>query len=184
MGSKGSPLLQVRVDPVTLQGLRAYAVAEDITKSELVRRIIGAWVKDQVAVKHPLGGVFDTFQHMDGLVKELEFHLYTVGIASGVPKRSKVDVQLNREEMYRIALGVLKDAAKLSENEELAAKAQARLGAMQVATQASYAAECLLRDYQRDDILTLVNELVKTNEHLKEELRKLREGTAEATPGT
>jgi len=52
----GNPLLQVRLDPVVLEGLRAYAVAEDVTKSELVRRIIADWVKDRVAVRHLGGG--------------------------------------------------------------------------------------------------------------------------------
>ena len=178
--SKGAPLLQVRVDAITLQGLRAYAAAENITKSELVRRIISAWVRDRAAVRHSGGGVFDTLRHMDGLVKELQLHVYVVYPASGVP--SKLDVQARREELFRIAIDILKDASKLSENEELAAKAKARVYAMQVTTQAALAAECILRDYQRGDITALVDELVKTNERLKEELRALKEGAAPATP--
>ena len=181
MTSTGAPLLQVRVDAITLQGLRAYAVAEDITKSELVRRIILAWVKERAAVRQSAGGVSYTLQHMDGLVKELALQVFGIRIASAP---SKVDVQRNREELYHIALGILKDAARLSENEGLAAKAQARLDAMQVATQAALTAECILRDYQRGDITVLVDELVKTNEHLKKELRSLKEGAGEATPGT
>ena len=179
--SKGAPLLQVRVDAVTLQGLRAYAVAENITKSELVRRIILAWVKERAAVRQSGGGVSYTLRHMDGLVKELELRVLGVRIASGVA--GKRDVQRGREELYLTALGILKDASKLSENEELAAKAQAKLYAMKVATQAALAAECILRDYERGDITVLVDELVKTNEHLKEELRALKEGAGEATPG-
>ena len=179
---KGAPLLQVRVDAVTLQGLRAYAAAEGITKSDLVRRIILAWERDKAGVRQSGGGVFDTVRHMDGLVKQLQLRVWTVRVASGVP--SKLDVQADREELYRIAIGILKDAAKLSENEELAAKSQARLDAMQVATQAALAAECILRDYQRGDITWLVDELVKTNERLKEELRAFKEGATAPTPGS
>jgi len=182
MGSRGAPLLQVRVDGVTLQGLRAYAVAENITKSELVRRIIAAWVRDRVAVRQSGGGVFDTLRHMDGLVKELQLNLYPVYIASGAP--SKLDVQARREDLLRIALDILRDAAKLSENEELAKKSDARMNAMHLATQATFAAECILRDYQRGDITGLVDELVKTNELLKEELRSLKEGATPTSSGS
>jgi hypothetical protein len=183
MATKGSPLLQVRVDSVTLQGLRAYAVAENITKSELVRRIISGWVGSRVDCKTPAGGVLDTLNRIGSLIGKLELQLYPpVYVASGKPP-TKINVQLKREELYRAAMDILREAAKLSENEELAAKAKARLKAMQLVTQTSYAAECILRDYQRDDILALVNELVKTNECLKEELRALRE-RAEATAPT
>jgi len=177
---RGSPLLQLRLDLVTLQGLRAYAVAQGITKSELVRQIISAWVRDRVGVRHRGGGVSDTLQRIDACIYELEINLYTIPVASNVPKGQKVDVQLNREKLLHIALNLLQEAATLSENEELAAKAKARLQAMQMATQTAYAAECILRDYQRDEILKLVQELVKTNEHLKKELRELKERAGEA----
>lgn len=75
---------------------------------------------------------------MDGLVKGWELNVYAVRVASGVP--DKLGVQAHGEELYGIAIAILKDAAKLSENEELAAKAEARLDAMQVATQAALAA--------------------------------------------
>ena len=180
MVSKGSPLLQVRVDPVTLQGLRAYAVAENTTKSELVRRIISGWVRSRVDCKTQAEGVFDTLNRIGGLIGKLEVQLYPrIYLATGTPP-AKIDVQLKREELYRVAMEILREAAKLSESEELAAQAKARLKAMQLVTQTAYAAECILRDYQRDDILALVNEVVKTNESLKEELRVLRE-RAEAT---
>ena len=50
----------VSLDAVTLQGLQAYAVAENPTKSELVRRIISGWVRSTVECKTPAGGLFDT----------------------------------------------------------------------------------------------------------------------------
>jgi hypothetical protein len=115
---------------------------------------------------------------MDSLVKELELHIYGVRIAASV------DVQAEREELYRTALGVLRDAVKLSENEELARKAGARMAAMQVATQASLSAQCALRDYQRGDITALVDQLVKNNELLKAKLRKFEEGTGNPTQGS
>jgi len=178
---RGAPLLQVRVDAVTLQGLRAYAVAENITKSELVRRILLGWVRERAAVRQSGGGVSYTLRHMDGLVKELQLRVFGLRVASA---ESKVDVQRRREELYRIAIGILKDAAMLSENEELAAKARARLDAMQIATQATLAAECILRDYERGDITALVDELVKTNEHIKEKLRAFEEGAGMAPTAT
>jgi len=177
---KGSPLLQVRVDPVMLEGLRAYAAAENLTRSELVRSIISAWARERVECKTPGGGVFDTLNRLDALVAEFELRLYPVRIASG-SAGGKMNIQLNREELYRLAVDILREAVKLGENEELAVKAKARVRAMHLATQASFAAECILRDYQRDEIMALVNEVVKTNESLKEELRALREraeGTA------
>ena len=180
---KGSPLLQIRLDPVMLQGLRAYAVAENVTRSELVRRIISAWAKSRVECKTPAGGVFDTLNRISALIEQLQLGLFPVYVAGGLEqgKRSgKLDVQLNREELYRNAVNILQEAVRLSENEELAAKAKARLQAMQLATQASFAAECILRDYRRDDLAELVDELVKTNECLKDELRALRERTEAA----
>jgi len=181
---KGSPLLQVRVDPVMLQGLRAVAVAENITRSELVRRIISAWAKARVECKTPAGGVLDTLNRISALIGLLELGLYppvyVAGGLKGQKRPGKMDVQSHREELYRNAVNILQEAVKLSENEELAAKAKARLKAMQLATQASFAAECILRDYRRDDLIELVNELVKTNECLKEELRAFRERTEAA----
>jgi len=182
--SKGSPQVVTRFDAITRQGLRAYAVADSITLSELVRRIIKGWVTDEsypkkgTGVSHPSGGVYPTLQHMDGLVKELELQIYGVRIAASV------DVQAEREEIYRLALGVLKDAVKLSENEELARKAEGRMRAMQAASQASLTAQCVLRDYQRGDITALVDQLVKTNELLKAKLRESEEGTGKPTQGS
>ena len=112
---------------------------------------------------------------MDSLVKELELQIYGVRIAASV------NVQAEREELYRKALGILRDAVKLSENEELARKAGARMMAMQVAIQASLSAQCVLRDYQRGDITALVDQLVKTNELLKAKLRESEEGTGKPT---
>ena len=189
MPSKGSPQVVTRFDAITRQGLRAYAVADSITLSELVRRIIKGWVTDESypkkgtgvshpGVSHPSGGVYPTLQHMDGLVKELELQIYGVRIAASV------DVQAEREEIYRLALGVLKDAVKLSENEELARKAEGRMRAMQAASQASLTAQCVLRDYQRGDITALVDQLVKTNELLKAKLRESEEGTGKPTQGS
>lgn len=181
MPSKGSPQVVTRFDAITRQGLRAYAVADSITLSELVRRIIKGWVTDEsypkngTGVSHPAGGVYPTLHHMDGLVKELELQIYGVRIAASV------DVQAERAELYRLALGILKDAVKLSENEELAKEAEARMVAMQVATQASLSAECVLRDYERGDITALVDQLVKTNELLKAKLREFEEGTGKPT---
>ena len=184
MPSKGSPQIVTRFDPITEQGLRAYAAADSKTVSELVREIIKGWVTDEpypkmgTGVSHPPGGVYPTLHHMDSLVKELELHIYGVRIAASV------DVQAEREELYRTALGVLRDAVKLSENEELARKAGARMAAMQVATQASLSAQCALRDYQRGDITALVDQLVKNNELLKAKLRKFEEGTGNPTQGS
>ncbi|HXX72285.1 MAG TPA: hypothetical protein VEI80_01210 [Candidatus Acidoferrales bacterium] len=187
--SRGSPRLQLRIDPVTLQGLRAYAVAESVTRSELVRRIIAAWAKSRVGCRTPAGGVLDTLSRIGGVIGKLQLHLYTVELAGELKQQGnagagKLDVPLNREELFRNAMNLLHEAVKLSENEELAAKAKARMQAMHLATQASFAAECILRDYQRDDIIAVVNEVVKTNECLKEELRKLRERAEEATPAS
>jgi hypothetical protein len=182
--SKGSPQLVTRFDEITRQGLRAYAVADSKTVSELVRLIIKGWVTDEpypkmgTGVSQSPGGVYPTLQHMDGLVKELELQIYGVRIASSV------DVQAEREELYRTALGILRDAVKLSENEELARKAGARMTAMQVATQASLSAQCVLRDYQRGDITALVDQLVKTNELLKTKLREFEEGTGKPAQGS
>ncbi|MGP8070190.1 MAG: hypothetical protein ACLP5V_09895 [Candidatus Bathyarchaeia archaeon] len=184
MPSKGSPQVVTRFDAVTRQGLRAYAVADSITLSELIRRIIKGWVTDEsypkqgAGVSHPAGGVYPTLHHMDNLVKELELQIYGIRIAASV------DVQAEREGLYRTALGILKDAVKLSENEALAKKAEARMVAMQVATQASLSAGCFLRDYERGDITALVDQLVKTNELLKTKLREFEEGTGKATQGS
>jgi len=169
-----------------LQGLRAVAVAENITRSELVRRIISAWARDRVECKTPAGGVLDTLNRITAHIGQLQlglFPVYPAGGLKGQKRPGKLDVQSHREELYRNAVNILQEAVKLSENEELAAKAKARLKAMQLATQASFAAECILRDYRRDDLIELVNELVKTNECLKEELRAFRE-RAEAAAQT
>jgi len=108
------------------------------------------------------------------LIKTLEVQALSVGIAG-------LDTQKERERLYDTAISILKEAIKLGENEELAKNARARMEAMRLANAASRTAEAILRGYDRRDVEALLEELRKTNESLKTQLRTDAEAAAPDT---
>jgi hypothetical protein len=172
MPSKGNPQITVRVDPVLKAGLDAYALAKRISRAELVRRVLLEFAREVGVTQR---GVGVTLDRISALIKTLEAQALSVGIAG-------LDTQKEREQLYDTAMALLKEAIKLSENEEAAKSARARMEAMRLANAASRTAEAILRGYDRRDVEGLLQELRETNESLQAQLRADAE-TATADTG-
>jgi len=169
--TKGSPQLKVRVNPILRAGLEAYAAARGLTLSGLVRKVLMDFARE---VGYTHGRVWYTLDRVATLIKTLEVQALSVGIAG-------LDTQKERERLYDTAISILKEAIKLGENEELAKNARARMEAMRLANAASRTAEAILRGYDRRDVEALLEELRKTNESLKTQLRTDAEAAAPDT---
>ena len=163
---KGRPQLRARLDAELLEALRAYAASKRMTLSELVRRILLDYVRE---VSHTSKGVSHTLQRMDALIKTLELQTFQVRIAG-------LDTQKEREKLYETAMQLMKEAIKLSESEEAARNARARMEAMRLVNAVSRTAVAILTGYDRAAIEALLQEIKRGNEFLQRELRALTEG--------
>ena len=206
MPSKGNPHLRIRVDPVVKRFLRGYATAHDTTTAGLVREVLAEWVRERVDPT-PSKRVDHTLHALDFLAKRLELKVArlpadldshgselgirvagNVKVAGGVIKQDareeapRIDSEKERESMYRIVVGMLKEAQRLSEDEELAKKAEARMGAMMVASNLTRVGEAVLAGYERGYLQPLVDELVQLIEHLKEQLEQAHQARQESAP--
>ena len=162
------------MDSELLAALRAYATMKHMTLSELVRQILLDFARQ---VSHTQRGVSHTLQRMDALIKTLESEIFRVRIAA-------LDTQEEREKLYETAMALLKEAVKLSESEEAARNARARMEAMRLVNAVSRTAVVILTGYDRAAIEALLQEIKKGNEFLQRELRALTEGaTADTSKG-
>ena len=168
MPAKGNPYISTRFDPAVKSGLQAYALAKEISLSQLVRNIVMEWVHEVTITQKR---VTITLDRVNALVSTFEAQVYSIGIAG-------IETQKGREEIYETALALLKEAVRLSESEEAAKNARARIEAMRLASTVSRTVLAILGGYDRRDIQVLLDELKKTNESLQERLREIEEGTA------
>lgn len=136
MPTQGNKRVYIRLDPVTHAGLRAYAAAHGIATAELVRGIILDWKREVAATQNKVAATLD---RIDALVRTLQLQASQVSIAG------KVDTQKTREDLLNTAIALIKESVKLSENEDAAKNARARIEAMRLANQASRTAEAILR---------------------------------------
>lgn len=174
MPTKGNPLIRTRVDPPLKVGLEAYALAKGITLSQLVRQVLMEFAHE---VGHTHDGVCHTLDRITALIGAIEIQLIGVGSAG-------IQTQKEREQLYDTAVALLKEAVRLSESEEAAKNARARIDAMRLASTVSRTALVILGGYDRRDIEALVDELKKTNESIQARLRALEEGTTANTGGS
>jgi hypothetical protein len=135
---RGNPHIVVRVEPVLKRYLEGKAAAKNTTTAILVREILAQWVREEVESTQR-GQVESTLNHLDVLSKRLQLQI--LKLPSGPVKQPlqerkgpNVKVQDEREELYNTTIAMLKDAVKLSENEDLAKNAEARMTAMLVAS--------------------------------------------------
>jgi hypothetical protein len=154
--------------------MEALALARGIGLARLVRDILLDYAHGVAATKR---GVAATLGRIKALVSTLEVQTYSVGIAG-------VQTQKEREELYETALALLKEAVKLSQSEEAARNAVARMEAMRLVSNVSRSALAILAGYDRRDIELLLDELKKTNESLQVELRSIQEAAAAPTGGS
>jgi hypothetical protein len=158
----------LRLDPVLRAGLEAYALAKELSLSELVRKVLMGFVRE---VSYSKKRVSYTLDRIKALVSTLEARIYSISIAG-------IETQKQREELYDTALALLKEALKLAQSEEAAKNARARMDAMHLASMVSRTAVAILGGYDRRDIEVLLDELKKTNESIQARLRALEQGTA------
>jgi hypothetical protein len=97
------------------------------------------------------------------------------------PAQPRLDPQKEREALYWIVVGMLKETQKLSESEELAKKAEARMGAMMTHGNLTRIGEALLEGYEKSYIQPMVDELVKLIEDLKTQLKQANQTGQENT---
>ena len=162
----------MRLDPVLKSGLEALALARGIGLARLVRGILLDYAHEVAATQR---GVAATLDRIRALVDTLEVQAYSVGIAG-------VQTQREREELYATALALLKEAVRLTQSEEAARNARARMEAMRLVSSMSRTALAILAGYDRRDIEVLLDEVKKTNESLQAQLRADAE-TATADTG-
>jgi hypothetical protein len=198
-----------RVDPVVKRFLHGYAVAHDTTTARLVREVLSEWVHERVE-STPSKRVDYTLQRLDGLVMRLQLKvaslpesgehgqgLGTVSVAGGLklpsetehadeskeaPPQPGIDAVKERESAYWNVVAMLKETYRLSENEELAKKAEARMSAMRLACNLTLVAEAVLTGYERSYVQPMVDELVKLIEDLKEQLKQANQAGQESAP--
>ena len=164
----------MRLDPVLKSGLEALALARGTGLASLVRVILLNYAREVAATRR---GVAATLDRIKALINTLEIQVYSVGVAG-------IQTQNEREGLYDVALALLKEAVKLSESEEAAEKALARMEAMRLVSNVSRTALAILGGYDRRDIEALLDELKKTNESLQAQLRTTAQATAADTSRT
>jgi hypothetical protein len=161
------------LDPELLAALKAYATIKHMTLSELARQILLDFARQ---VSHTQRGVSHTLQRMYALIKTLELEIFRVNIAA-------LDTQEEREKLYETAMALLKEAIKLSESEEAARNARARMEAMRLVNAVSRTTIAILTGYDHAAIEALLQEIKRENESIQRELRALAE-TATADTST
>jgi hypothetical protein len=200
------------MDPVLKRFLQGYAVVHHTTTAKLVREVLAEWMYDRVSLT-PSERVSHTLRRLDLLSKQLQLKLAVLpavgsmpGSEGGVriagtvrisgheaveheeekepPRPRGVDTVKERESMYWIVVGMLKEAQELSENEALAEKAGSRMDAMKAASALSRAGETILAGYDRAYIQPHLDELEKLIEQLKEQLKQTDQKGQENTSGS
>lgn len=147
--------------------LRALADAKGKSLAVLIREILMDYARRVIYTQR---GVIYTLDRISVLVKTLEIELLSVAAAG-------IDTQREREKLYEIALDLLKEAVKLSESEEAAKNARARILVMRLVSAASRTALAILADHDQATAIALIREIKKENESIRAELRALTEGT-------
>ena len=210
MPTKGNPHLRTRVDPVLKRFLEAYAVAHDTTPSKLVREVLAEWVYGKVD-HTPSQRVDHTLHRLDVLSKQLQLALAVLPTNGGgegyslMPRpagevtipgggkvqhgeekagEARVDTVKEREKMYWMVVAMLREAAKLSENEALAKTSGSRMDAMMVAGALVRVGEAVLEGYDRAYIQPHLDELTRLIEQLKEQIRQPDQKRQENTSGS
>ena len=198
------------MDPVLKRFLEAYAVGHDTTPSKLVREVLAEWVYGKVD-HTPSQRVDHTLHRLDVLSKRLQLAVAVLPINGGgedyslklqpagevtIPGGGKVehgeekagearvDTVKEREKMYWMVVAMLKEAAKLSENEALAKTSGSRMDAMMVAGALVRVGEAVLEGYDRAYIQPHLDELTKLIEQLKEQIRQPDQKGQENTSGS
>src|SRR5208282_2222468 len=190
------------MDPALKRFLQGYAVVHHTTTAKLVREVLAEWMYERVdhtpsqRVDHTLHRLDLLSKQLQLKVAVLPAEgdapgsEPVVGVAGHVqipghegaeheevqekepPRPRGVDTVKERESMYWIVVGMLKEAQELSENEALAEKARSRMVAMKAASALSRAGEAILAGYDRAYIQPHLDELEKLIEQLKEQLKQ------------
>jgi hypothetical protein len=97
---------------------------------------------------------------------------------------ARVDTVKERETMYWIVVDMLKQAQKLSENEDLAKKAGSRIDAMMAAGALARVGEMILAGYDSAYIQPHLDELISLIEQLKDQLKQTNQKSQENPTGS
>ena len=184
--SEGNPRLHLRLDPLLFAGLRARAIARNVTLNELVRLILSEYVKQAAEEKE---GARAILRHLDNLVRTLQLQgnmlaLQTVTHESGPVNQAlnvNKEIREDRQNLHDTVDVILKTLIKLCENEETSKNAKARMDAMQLAKKTIGTDLALLEGCDGRAIQALIDDVKATNDSLKAELavnkteRKLHE---------
>lgn len=192
--------------------LQGFAITHQTTVAKLVREVLAEWMYERVDPT-PSKRVDHTLRRLDLLSKQLQLKLAvlpaeeTISGSEGVVRIAgtvripgeraekheeekqaeaplRVDSVKEREGLYWIVVGMLKEAQELSENEELAKKAGSRMDAMLVAGALARAGEAILAGYERAYIQPTLDELTELIEQLKEQLKQTDQKGQENTSGS
>ena len=163
-------MIGVRLEPGLFEALHALAQVRGKSLSMLIREILMEYSRGVLSTRER---VLNTLDRISALVKTLEVQLLSVGIAG-------IDTQRQREKLYEIAVELLKEAVKLSESEEAARNARARMQAMQLASTANRTALAILSGHDQATIIALLEEIKKEHGSIRAELRALSEGAKAA----
>lgn len=171
------------MDPLLRAGLRAIAMAQNVTVSKLVVLTLGELVKQSAEEK---GGVPVLLRHLDTLVRTLESQANQLALKQiettgpgpyKQPQKADKDTQTDRLGLHDTVNTILKTVIKLCENEEAAKNARARMEAMRLANTTVRTDLALLQGFDRRDIQVLIDEVKATNESLKAKLTAGAKGT-------
>jgi hypothetical protein len=178
--SKGNFALHVRLDPLLSNGLRARALARNVTVNELAKFVLGEYVKQAA---EDVGSIPVLLRHLDVLVRTLELQANQLALkqvaGSGAvkePMKAEKDTQTDRLGLHDTVDDILKAVIKLCENEEAAKNAKTRMEAMRLANTTVRTDLALLQGFDRRDIQVLIDEVKETNESLKAQLRANAKG--------
>lgn len=173
--SEGNPRLHLRLDPLLFAGLRARAIASNVTLNELVRFILTEYVKQAAEEKQ---GARAILRHLDNLVGALQLQGNVLALQNMNRGAGPVDQALNaskeaqedRQKLHDTVDVILKTLIKLCENEEVAKYAKARMKVMHLANKTIRTDLALLDSYDGRVIQVLIDEVRATCESLKAEL--------------
>jgi len=147
---KGNPSISTRVDPAANAALRGMALLRGITVSELVRQILSEWAREEI--KDPYRKVAFILAEFDDLVKQLELDIAKLAVTKIPLQEQKgvgLETQKEREELYGIVRAMLRKAIELTESEEEAKNARARMDAIRLVNVTSRTGDAVLRNYDR-----------------------------------
>jgi len=208
MPGKGSPQVITRVDPVLKRYLEGYAASHGKTTANLTREVLAEWVYDRVDTT--TSGIDRALHRLDVLSKRLQLRVAVlpsaeakedsadkVYVAGGlkVPRQKKsvepeptapterVDTVKQRESVYWVVVDLLRESAKLSENEALASQAKSRMDAMMVVATLARVGEAILEGYDRAYIQPHLDELTMLIDELKEQTKQSHQKGQENAPG-